>query len=478
MRTKAFSRGSGILLSIASLPSTHGTGDLGEGAYRFVDLLVDLRQRYWQVLSINPMTVGRQPVSGFAGDECLIDLEDLVRQELLTGAEVSGVNWSSLDETAVRECRMRMLRQAYKGFDPENRAYIEYCAAEAWLDDYSLFMALKTFSGNRPWMQWDEEIRTPQTFDCAGYRERLQEECSFYKFCQYEFYRQWQQLKQYANMKGIRIIGEMPFYMACDSADVWSEREQFQTGTEGSPECVLVTGPELQEQTDRNCRNPLYNWEEQEKSGFDWWKRRLRLAARLYDDVRIADLTGAVRYYSIPCGRTVRAGKWNRGPGKRLTDAMEEVLGDCGIIADIRSPAVPAAKRLLQKCGWSGTKILLDAFDGNTANEDLPHNYTDTGNVVYVGSYDGDTIEDYFKDKTDYELAFLFVYLGIHSREEITDAFIRLAYSSIADIAIIRMEDILKLKGTIRSWRWNVDREVLTDERRSWLRTLSTVYRR
>lgn len=478
MRTKAFSRGSGILLSIAGLPSTHGTGDLGEGAYRFVDLLVDLRQRYWQVLFTGPVTTDRQPVSGFAGDECLIDPEDLVRQKLLTGAEVSGVNWGSMEEAAVRECRMRLLRQAYQHFDQEDEEYINYCAGKNWLDDYSFFMALKTFSGNRPWMLWQEKAHSPETCSSVGRRESFREECCFYKFCQFQFDRQWQRLKLYANTKGIRIIGEIPFYMAFDSADVWAEREQFLTGTEGLPECVLGAGPGLQGETGGSCGNPLYDWEKQEETGFDWWKRRLELAARLYDDVRITNFTGAVRYYSVPFGKTGRAGKWSRGPGKKLTDAMEQALGDCGIIADDRSPAVPAAKKLLQKCGWPGTKILMDAFDGNTANDCLPHNYMDTGTVVYVGSYDGDTIAGHYKDKTDYELAFLYVYLGIHSREEIPDAFIRLAYSSIADVVIIRMEDILKLNGTGGSFRWKADQEVLTDGHRSWLRTLSTVYRR
>ncbi len=493
---KSFSRGAGILLPIASLPSSYGIGTLGSAAFQFVDLLVDLRQRYWQVLPLGPTGVGDSPyqsLSAFAGNPYLIDLDDLINQGLLSQEEIQSYNWgkddSKIDYSKLYDNRFSVLKQAHQRFDSSSQEYIKFCSSqEYWLEDYSLFMDLKTFSEHQSWVDWHSDFRDKSSEGCKLYKQEHMESIEFWKFCQYQFFKQWLALKQYANNRGIQIIGDIPFYLSHDSVDVWAHRELFQVLPQGQLENVAGSPPDSFSLEGQIWGNPLYNWREMEKSNFLWWEKRIQQGAQMYDAIRMDHFTGIVRYYSIPVGDSSgKNGKWIKGPGKKLTDRIEEALGECRFIVDDLGTSIAGVRKILQKSQWSNMKVLLFAFDGNTANEYLPHNYTDTNTVVYAGTHDNETIVGHFRDKTEYELAFLYEYLGIEQKEDIPDAFIRLAYSSIADVVILQMQDLLKLGNETRmnrpstigtNWRWRLGNEVLSDDRRIWLRTLSTIYRR
>lgn len=496
MGSKAFTRGAGILLPVASLPSDYGIGTLGNAAYRFVDLLVDLRQKYWQVLPLGPTSFGDSPYqsfSAFAGNPYLIDLSTLVREGLLTKEEITGYNWGGdeddIDYATIFKNRSQILQKAFERFDRKEKEFKKFCEEnEDWLSDYSFFMALKTFSGDREWLQWEEGLRNRKPDVLKKYETMLADQIQFWKFCQYKFFSQWNKLKKYANTRGVQIIGDIPLYVSLDSADVWAHREEFLLNKDGTPDVVAGCPPDAFSEDGQKWGNPIYDWDRMEKEDFSWWRRRMKSSAQMYDIIRIDHFIGIVRYYSIPAkDATARGGKWNKGPGKKLTDAIEQAVGESRIIAEDLGVSVPGAKKLMAKTGWPGMKVLLFAFDGNTASEFLPHNYTDTNTVVYAGTHDNDTVVGYFRDKTEYELAFLYEYLGISSKEEIPDAVIRLAYSSIADVVIMQMQDILKLGNEARmnlpstvgkNWRWRLKKDGLTEERRTWLRTLATIYRR
>jgi 4-alpha-glucanotransferase len=295
-------------------------------------------------------------------------------------------------------------------------------------------------------------------------------------------------LKAYANKKGIQIIGDIPLYVALDSADVWVDREEFQLDKNGCPTLVAGCPPDAFSDDGQKWGNPLYDWDIMEQNGFDWWKKRMIANAKLYDVIRIDHFIGVVRYYSIPVNDdNAKNGRWRKGPGKKLTDAIEEVLGAGKIIAEDLGVSVPGVKKLMDKTGWPGMKILQFAFDGNTSHDYLPHNYNSRNIVVYAGTHDNETLVGYFRDKTEYELAFLYEYLNINSKEEIADALIRLAYSSTANVVIFQMQDLLKLGNEARmnlpstvgkNWRWRALRDSLDDERRTWIRTMAIIYRR
>lgn len=496
MEAKAFTRGAGILLPIASLPSEYGIGTLGDAAYSFVDLLVDLRQKYWQVLPIGPTSFGDSPYqsfSAFAGNPYLIDLSTFVKEGLLTREEVKSYNWGSegddIDYANLFENRYQVLQKAFERFDEKDKEFRKFCEENGvWLSDYSFFMALKTFSGNREWLQWEPGLRNRELVIMKEYEEILEKQICFWKFCQFKFYTQWNRLRKYANNRGIKIIGDIPLYVALDSADVWAHRELFLLKEDGTPDMVAGCPPDAYSDSGQKWGNPLYDWSGMEKEGFSWWKNRMKTSTALYDIIRIDHFIGIVRYYSIPADdSTGKNGRWNKGPGRKFTNAIEKTVGNGRVIAEDLGVGVPGVKKLMAKTGWPGMKVLLFAFDGNTANEYLPHNYTDTNIAVYAGTHDNDTVVGYFRDKTEYELAFLYEYLGISSKEEIPDAIIRLAYSSIADVVIIQMQDILKLGNEARmnlpstvgqNWRWRFKKDGLSEERRTWIRTLATIYRR
>ncbi|MCI5920301.1 MAG: 4-alpha-glucanotransferase [Roseburia sp.] len=498
MKAKELTRGAGILLAITSLPSSYGIGTLGDAAYRFVDLLVDLKQSYWQVLPIGPTSFGDSPyqsLSAFAGNPYLIDLDDLATEGLLTKTEIRSYNWGTdeadIDYATIYENRFKVLQIAYERFDGNNPAFVLFQEeTKYWLEDYALFMALKYHFDGHEWLSWDASLRDRDPEALKEYSKILHNEILFWKFLQYEFFKQWGDLKQYANNRGVSIIGDLPFYVALDSMDVWAHRDLFLLNEDGTPNGVAGVPPDSFTEEGQKWGSPIYDWNRMEADGFDWWKKRMKENAQLFNIIRLDHFVGIVRYYTIPNDApTAKNGKWSKGPGKKLTDAMEEVLGDTHVIVEdvgLRTP-IPGVKKLMNRMGWSGIKILMFAFDDDTANEHLPHNYVDNNLVVYAGTHDNETIVGYFHDKTDYELAYLYEYLNIRCKEDIPDALIRAAYGSIADVVIIQMQDLLKLGNEARmnapstvgrNWRWRIGTDTISEERKAWIRTLASVYRR
>lgn len=496
MEKTGLARGAGILLPVASLPSRYGIGTFGAAAYDFVDLLAELKQKYWQVLPFGPTGYGDSPYqvfSAFAGNPYYIDLDILVEEKLLTQKEIERYDWGKKkDDIAydvIFRSRFPVLEKAFRRFDCENTEYQTFCKEqETWLDGYSFYMALKTFSGNREWLSWEPGLRDRDSKILAEYRQKLAKEIAFWKFCQFQFFRQWNRLHTYAGQKGIRIIGDIPLYVALDSADVWENRELFQLKEDGTPEFVAGCPPDAFSDDGQKWGNPLYDWAKMEADGFNWWRQRIRASAAFYDIIRFDHFIGAVRYYRVPAGdENARRGHWRKGPGKKLTDAITQEIGEGRMIVEDLGVSVPGVKQLVQKTGWPGMKILQFAFDGNPEHEYLPHNYPNANMVVYGGTHDNETLAGYFESFREKDLTFLYRYLNISSKEEIPDALIRLAYASIADVVIFQMQDLLKLGNETRmnlpstigtNWRWRLGSRKLSRSRKNWLKTLVMIYRR
>ncbi len=500
METKELTRGSGILLSIASLPSAYGIGTLGREAFSFVDLLVDLKQKYWQVLPVGPTSFGDspyQPMSSCAGNVYFIDLDQLVEEGLLEKTEILEYNWGSdkneIDYSNIYMNRRKVLQKAFERFDINAQEFNRFIEEEKdWLVDYALFMAIKTDNLDKNWTEWPEELKNMQPVALEKYKREHYNEINFWEFCQYKFFEQWRKFREYANSRGVSIIGDISFFVGFDSVDVWSQRQDFMLCADDKPSCVAAAVPDKFSDEGQVWGNPVFDWDNMEKENFALWRRRCRVYKQLFDIIRIDHFAGMVKTYTVKEGaRDASSGKWIKGPGRKLMNAIKEELDDIPVIADDYTSAglLPGVKKLMAKSGWMGTKVLMFAFDGDPTNEHLPHNFVDNHIVSYVATHDNETIVGSFRDKTEYELAYLYEYLNIDKKSDIPKALIRLAYQSTADLAIIQMQDILELGNEARmnlpstvghNWRWRLSEEGghLSEERRTWIRNLAAVYRR
>ena len=475
--TTMLKRGAGILMPISSLPAPYGIGTFGKSAYEFADSLKRARQSYWQVLPLGPTSYGDSPYqsfSAFAGNPYFIDLDALLEEELLTKEEIDACYWLDSEEEvkydAVYYYRFPLLKKAYeRSRHGETEEYRAFCAKNShWLDDYALYMALKGHFGNKEWMKWEEPIRLRKPEAVKRYEELLREEIGYWKFLQFKFYEQWEQLKNYVNGLGISIIGDIPIYVALDSADVWTHPELFQLDPDTlTPLRVAGVPPGAFSDDGQLWGNPLYDWDKIEETGFAWWKDRMRASARLYDVVRIDHFIGVVQYYSIPYGaEDGKTGEWKQGPGKKLTDAINEAAGDAKIIAEDLGIFCPAVKELLRETGYPGMKIIEFAFSGDRFNEHLPHCY-EPNSVVYGGTHDNETLVGYFKPEARqwWELQYIADYLGAAHHEEVPDKVFRAAYGSVASVAVFQMQDVLGLGNEARmntpgtvggNWKWRM----------------------
>lgn len=475
--TTMLKRGAGILMPISSLPAPYGIGTFGKSAYEFADSLKRARQSYWQVLPLGPTSYGDSPYqsfSAFAGNPYFIDLDALLEEELLTKEEIDACYWLDSEEEvkydAVYYYRFPLLKKAYeRSRHGETEEYRAFCAKNShWLDDYALYMALKGHFGNKEWMKWEEPIRLRKPEAVKRYEELLREEIGYWKFLQFKFYEQWEQLKNYVNGLGISIIGDIPIYVALDSADVWTHPELFQLDPDTlTPLRVAGVPPDAFSDDGQLWGNPLYDWDKIEETGFAWWKDRMRASARLYDVVRIDHFIGVVQCYSIPYGaEDGKTGEWKQGPGKKLTDAINEAAGDAKIIAEDLGIFCPAVKELLRETGYPGMKIIEFAFSGDRFNEHLPHCY-EPNSVVYGGTHDNETLVGYFKPEARqwWELQYIADYLGAAHHEEVPDKVFRAAYGSVASVAVFQMQDVLGLGNEARmntpgtvggNWKWRM----------------------
>lgn len=489
-------RGAGLLMPISSLPSPYGIGTLGKEAYKFVDYLKKAGQSYWQVLPVGPTSYGDSPYqsfSAFAGNPYFIDLDYLVEEGLITKKDINSYPWGDneeyIDYATIYESRFKVLHKAFANSKhKDSKEYKEFTEKNAmWLDDYSIYMAVKAHFDNQEWLKWDQDIkmRTPEAM--KKYTELLGEEIDFWKFCQFKFFEQWNKIRAYANENGIEMIGDIPLYIALDSADVWANKDLFELDEDVKPINVAGVPPDAFSEDGQLWGNPLYNWTKMEETGFAWWKARMSSNSKLYDIIRIDHFIGVVTFYSIPAHcTTAKEGVWREGPGEKLVDAIREAIGDSKIIAEDLGVVIDRVKEVLAYSGFPGMKIIEFAFGGGTDNEHLPHNYS-SNMVVYGGTHDNETVMGYFGKQTPAELRYAYKYMGISTKKEITDAVLRTAYASVASIAIFQVQDVLGLGNEARmntpstvgnNWKWRMKSGALNAEHARKLKRMAELYGR
>jgi len=479
-----FERANGILLHPTSLPSEFGIGDLGPKAYSFIDDIASAEQKLWQVLPLGPTGYGNSPYasySAFAGNTNIISPELLVKDGYLDKKDLESkptFDENKVDYEKVIDYKEKLFRIAFNRFkskasEEDAKLFSNFCTANHyWLHDFALFMSLKKYYSNQEWSKWDKDIveRNHEVVKEVDYK--LGDEIFFHKFLQYQFYKQWISLKKYANSKNIKIIGDIPIFVAYDSADVWSNPDIFFLNKKFLPIEVAGVPPDYFSKTGQLWGNPLYNWDKLSHTNFDWWVKRFAINFTLFDIVRVDHFRGFEAFWSIPYGsENAVKGKWKKAKGKQLFKTVEKVLGKFPIIAEDLGVITPEVEALRDTFNFPGMKILQFAFSSDSKNPFLPHNHI-KNSVVYPGTHDNDTCWGWFNscnlDERDYFLRY-----SNSDSEEIHWDFIRLSMSSVANMSIIPMQDILGLGTEARmnmpsklenNWEWRYKEESLTSE--------------
>ena len=491
-------RRNGMLLPIASLPSPYGIGGFSKEAYEFIDLLEETGQKLWQILPLGPTSYGDSPYqsfSTFAGNPYFIDLDTLAEKGWLTkeACEASdyGDNESYIDYGRIYNSRFVLLKQAFLNSDIlSDEKFTEFCKAnQHWLPDYALYMALKNQNGGKSWIEWEEEIRLRKPEAVEYYKKELEEECNFYEFLQYEFHEQWTKVKEYAHKKGIQIVGDVPIYVAFDSADTWANPELFQLDEKNLPLGVAGCPPDAFSATGQLWGNPLYNWAYHKKTGYDWWLKRIAYCFDLYDIVRIDHFRGFDEYYSIPYGdETAVNGHWEKGPGMDLFNTVKEKLGELDIIAEDLGFLTESVFQLLKDSGYPGMKVLQFAFDPSE-DSDYPTYKYQRNCVVYTGTHDNDTTAGWFEKLSDgdKEVALRYMNSFYTPKEEQHWDLIALAMRSTADTCIIPVQDFLGLGSEARinmpstlgdNWKWRMTKGAFSEELKEKIRRMTKLYGR
>ncbi len=482
-----FERSAGILLHPTSLPSKFGIGDLGPDAYKFIDFLAETKQKLWQILPLGPTSFGDSPyqcLSAFAGNPLLISFQKLVDdgiadKEILKN--IPNLPEDKVDYGNVIEYKYETLEKIYERFEKKDnikikKSFEEFCEKEKdWLDEFALFIAIKEYFEGKPWNEWDSEISQRKSEAVNYFRNRLNEEIKFHKFIQFLFFQQWIGLKSYANSKGIKIIGDLPIFVAFDSADVWVNRDLFEVSPDGKPLFIAGVPPDYFSPTGQRWGNPHYRWNLMEKDDYKWWRDRISSLLKMTDIIRIDHFRGFYNYWKIPGDApTAETGEWVLGPGEKFFSTLEKYFGKLPIIAEDLGILVPEVYELRDKFNFPGMKILQFAFGTNGEKKFLPHRYVKNC-VVYTGSHDNDTTLGWWQsiqnDGTDTK-EFFMKYTGSDGNDVCKDL-IRLAYSSVADIVIIPLQDFLRLGSEARmnfpgkpdgNWSWRFKWEQITDK--------------
>ena len=492
-----FPRASGILLHPTSLPGDFGIGDLGPSAYEVVDLLAEAKQKYWQILPLGPTGYGDSPYgsfSAFAGNTLLISPEKLVNDSFLDGASLTDKPKFSKDKVdfgSVYAWKNQILPIAANAFDQAgSEAFATFSLENGWwLDDFAAYRAIKVDQGQRPWYEWDDglKLRKPEPLNDAI--TRLYEAIRLEKISQFLFFSQWSDLKTYANSKGIQIIGDIPIFIALDSADVWCNQSKFRLNPDGSPTVVSGVPPDYFSMTGQLWGNPIYDWEAMRADGFSWWTARVAAAMKLVDVIRIDHFRGFAAAWEVPAGdATAERGTWVEAPGGELFSAFRGAFGDVPMIAEDLGVITPDVERLRDAFGLPGMRILQYAFGGDAHNLHLPHNYLHNC-VAYTGTHDNETTAGWWKNlpkgKTG-PRAHLKQYLSTSAREVHWDL-IRAAWSSVADTAIAPLQDVLGLGNEARmnvpastggNWTWRFADGDITPATIARLREMTEMYGR
>ncbi len=473
-------------MPISALSSAGGIGTLGKEAFKFAEWLNKSGQSYWQVLPIGPQGKADspyQPLSAFAGGELYIDLERLFLDGLIYDYEMPSGESRYVNYAAVRRERMSLLRLAFSRFTPNNE-YDAFCKENAeWLDGYAAFAAIRRKYNGAPLVKWNKEDRVYSERVIERYGDGIAEDIAFYKFCQYRFMTDWDRLHKYCSSLGVKLIGDLPIYVSPDGADVWSAPEQFQLDADYKPSQIAGVPPDAFSETGQRWENPLYDWEKMADDGFSWWKMRIVQAAKLFDAVRIDHFIGFARYYSIPASsKTAIGGRWRRGPGRKLIDAINAVRGDMDIIAENLGVLHPSVCRLLDYTGYHGMNVIEFAFGEDS------HPYTFSRNaVVYGATHDNDTMSGWFDSLDEATAEFVSEYIGAKSKSAVRDSMLRTIYALPCDIAMLQMQDVLWLGSsarmntpgtTVGNWRWRMRADALNDALAEKLNKYSRLYGR
>ena len=467
-------RASGILLPISALPSPYGIGTLGKAAYAFADFLHAAGQKYWQLLPLGPTSYGDSPYqsfSTFAGNPYFIDLDLLAEEGLLDKEDLAAADWGNdpryVDYGKIYEVRFDVLRRAFlRGRERDREAVERFQAENPWLKNYALYMAVKAHFGMKSWLEWpDEAIRVRAPEAVARYEKELAEDVAFYTYLQYLFFKQWGELREYIHSLGIRIIGDLPIYVAMDSADVWAEPEFFQLGEGNIPTEVSGVPPDYFSADGQLWGNPLYDYDRMRQDGFGWWIRRVEGASRLFDVIRIDHFRGLESYWAVPYGAdTAREGRWRKGPGMDLVGVLTQWFHGLDIIAEDLGFLTPEVHQLLRDSGLPGMKVLEFAFDAREPSNYLPHTY-ERNCVCYVGTHDNETVMQWREQADRADVTFARKYLGLNEAEGFHWGMIRGGMSSVADTFVAQMQDYLGLgaegrmntPGTLgNNWRWRL----------------------
>ncbi len=493
-------RASGILYPISSLPSAYGIGSFSKEAYEFVDFLKEAGQEYWQVLPFGPTGYGDSPYqsfSTFAGNPYFISLEQLIEDGLLLKEECDelyfGSNPEYCDYGALYENRFKALRMAYDRFretEAKDKAYHAFARKnESWLEDYCVFMALKAQNGGKPWIEWDAPYRNRDKAAMAVVAEVIADTVDFYRFQQYEFMVQWEKLRAYAHKNGVKIIGDIPIYVAFDSADTWSHPAMFEFDEENVPTKVAGCPPDAFSATGQLWGNPIYKWKYMEKTGFDWWIRRIARSYEFYDVIRIDHFRGFDEYYAVPYGdETAENGKWEKGPGMKLFKTVRAKLGDVQIIAEDLGYITPTVRQLLKESGFPGMKVLQFAFDPSESSVYLPYQHIENC-VVYTGTHDNMTTRGWIESTSDHDRDYARRYINSIYTDygQFTWDFIREAFRSVAKLAIVPIQDFLVKGNEARlncpavgegNWQWRVTPGLLSHELAKSIYEMTKLYGR
>ena len=457
-------RGSGILMPVFSLPGNYGIGCFSKEAYKFVDFLKEAGQTYWQILPLGPTSYGDSPYqsfSTFAGNPYFIDLDSLKERGLIKQSEIDKADFGS-DERKIAydklyKHRFKLLHKAYERSNIyENPEFHEFKKNnEYWLRDYARFMAIKDFFKGVSFYEWPDDIRYRHDYAISYYEEKLYFDIEFYEFLQFEFFTEWMDLKKYANENGIKIIGDIPIYVAADSADVWAHPELFQMDDTGMPSAVAGCPPDSFAKEGQLWGNPLYRWDYHSQTGYDWWIRRMKKCRELYDVIRIDHFRGFDEYYSVPFGAPNAVnGHWEKGPGINLFNTINYYLQGIEIIAEDLGFITDSVRRLVKDSGYPNMKVLEFAFDSRDssgAQNYLPYNY-DTNCVVYTGTHDNETVKGWLKSILPKEVKMISDYVGAKDldEDELVDTVIRMAMSSTARLCVIPLQDYLHMENEAR----------------------------
>jgi 4-alpha-glucanotransferase len=504
-----FPRASGILLHPTSLPSKYGIGDLGDEAYKFVDFLANAKQTYWQVLPLGPTGFGDSPYqcfSAFAGNTNLISPEKLVEDGFLTVEEINekpDFPVGRIDFGKLYDWKNQILAKAYERFrlttSVDLRGKFEtFCQQEAaWLEDYALFRAIKKSQNQKSWQQWEAGLLLRKPPALAAARENLRDDVQAQKFQQWLFFRQWNELKNYCHSKNVKIVGDIPIFVALDSADVWCNPSQFKLDEDGSPKVVAGVPPDYFSKTGQLWGNPIYNWKQMQKDDFRWWIERVKATLRTVDIVRVDHFRGFAATWEVPGGeRTAQNGRWVNVPGRELFETLKNTFGDLPFWAEDLGVITPDVEDLRDDFGFPGMRILQFAFGGDADNHDLPHNYIKNC-VAFTGTHDNDTTVGWFNSEAGSsstrdaaqikrEREFCLDYLKSNGREINWD-FINAVWESVADTAIAPMQDLLGLGNEARmnlpasrsgNWFWQCRDGDFSSEIADRLRKLTEIYGR